>query len=126
MSVDGPFLRWLAIITILICGALSLSALKARAAERGTEFSGIASIYWQGQRVAAGGRFAPMGLTAAHRRLPFGTKVNCRLGSRSVTVTINDRGPFVRGRVIDLSLGAGLAIGITKRRGVARVACRVL
>lgn len=83
---------------------------------------GMASYYWQGQRVASGGRFNPHGFTAAHRTLPFGTRVkvtNVRNG-RSVIVTINDRGPFIRGRIIDLSLAAAKAIDMT-RSGVVPV-----
>ena len=69
---------------------------------------GLASYYHEGQRIANGEHFNPDGLTAAHRTLPFGSKVrvtNIHNG-RSVVVLINDRGPFVRGRVIDLSQGA--------------------
>jgi len=83
---------------------------------------GMASYYWQGQRVASGGRFNPNALTAAHRTLPFGTRVkvtNVRNG-RSVIVTINDRGPFIRGRIIDLSLAAAKVIDMT-RAGVVPV-----
>lgn len=89
--------------------------------------SGMASYYWQGQRVASGGRFNPNALTAAHKTLPFGTKVRVtHLGNgRSVTVTINDRGPFVRGRIIDLSRAAAGVIGMTGS-GVARVAVDVV
>jgi rare lipoprotein A len=88
--------------------------------------SGMASYYWQGSRTASGARFNPDGLTAAHRTLPFGTRVlvtNATNG-RSVTVTINDRGPFIKGRVIDLSRGAASAIGMTGQ-GVARVSYSV-
>lgn len=76
---------------------------------------GKASFYSSGTRTASGRRFNPFGLTAAHRKLPFGTRihvVNQRTG-RAVEVTINDRGPFVRGRVLDLSLGAARIIGIS-------------
>lgn len=76
---------------------------------------GLASYYWQPQRVASGGRFNPNAFTAAHRTYPFGTRVrvtNVRNG-RSVVVTINDRGPFVRGRIIDLSLAAARTIQMT-------------
>lgn len=118
--------RTLAVAAFLIAIFICVLIFGRPARAEGRVFSGVASIYWQGQRVAAGGRFNPMGMTAAHRTLPFGTKVNCRLGGRSVTVTINDRGPFIRGRVIDLSLAAGHAIGITKKRGIARVSCGVL
>jgi rare lipoprotein A len=76
--------------------------------------SGIASYYWQPQRVASGGYFNPNALTAAHRSLPFGTKVRVtnKRNGKSVVVTINDRGPFVRGRVIDLSKAAAGVIGM--------------
>lgn len=89
--------------------------------------TGIASYYWQGQRVASGGWFNPNGMTAAHRTLPFGTKVRVtHLGNgRSVTVTINDRGPFIKGRIIDLSRGAASVIGMTGQ-GLARVSVDVL
>ena len=72
---------------------------------RGTTLRGLASFYWQPQRVAAGGWFNPNALTAAHKTLRFGTRVlvtNLRNG-RSVVVRINDRGPYIRGRIIDLS-----------------------
>jgi len=67
-----------------------------------------------GRRTASGEKFNPRGLTAAHRTLPFGTRVrvtNSRNG-RSIIVRINDRGPFVKGRTIDLSSGAAGAIGM--------------
>lgn len=89
--------------------------------------SGLASYYWQPQRVASGGWFNPNALTAAHKTLPFGTKVrvtNQRNG-RSVVVTINDRGPFVKGRVIDLSSRAAGVIGM-KSAGVAPISMTVL
>ena len=88
---------------------------------------GLASFYWQPQQVASGGRFNPNALTAAHKTLPFGTRVevtNNRNG-RSVVVTINDRGPYVKGRVIDLSKAAAQQIGMT-RSGVVPVSLRVL
>ena len=82
--------------------------------------SGIASVY-SGGRTANGEHANPHGMTAAHRSLPFGTLVqvtNERTG-RSVVVRINDRGPHVKGRVIDLSTGAARAVGIWD--GLARV-----
>lgn len=84
--------------------------------------TGLASYYKSGKRTANGERFNPNGLTAAHRNLPFGTKVkvtNLKTG-KSVVVRINDRGPFIKNRVIDLSLGAAKLVGLT-RSGVARV-----
>ncbi len=93
----------------------------------GSGGGGLASYYWQGQRTASGARFNPDGLTAAHRTLPFGTRVRVTNNSngQSVVVTINDRGPFVGGRVIDLSRGAARAISMTGA-GVARVSLQVL
>jgi rare lipoprotein A len=84
--------------------------------------SGVASYYWQRQRVASGGWFDPKALTAAHKTLPFGTKVRVThaRSRRSVVVTINDRGPYVPNRVIDLSLAAASALDMTGS-GVARV-----
>jgi rare lipoprotein A len=88
-------------------------------------FSGIASYYGSesGSRTASGQRMNPSAMTAAHRTLPFGTKVRVTHGDRSVIVTINDRGPFIRGRVIDLSTGAARAIGLG---GVGKITAEVL
>jgi len=92
----------------------------------GRSFSGVASYYGNeaGSRTASGQRFNQHAMTAAHRSLPFGTKLKVTHGSRSVVVTINDRGPFIRGRVLDLSKGAAQAIGLTGR-GVGRVVAEV-
>jgi rare lipoprotein A len=93
-------------------------------------FRGIASYYgydWSGNKTASGQRFNPEAMTAAHRSLPFGTRVrvtNTRNG-RSVVVRINDRGPYIRGRVIDLSLGAARVIGMMGS-GIAPVQIEVL
>lgn len=88
---------------------------------------GMASYYWQGQMTASGARFNPSAMTAAHRTLPFGTRVlvTNRNNGRSVTVVINDRGPFIKGRIIDLSRGAAGVIGMTQS-GVAPVTIAVL
>ena len=89
--------------------------------------TGHASWYKMGKVTANGERFNPNGLTAAHRTLPFGTKVkvkNLRNG-KSVVVRINDRGPFIKGRVIDLALGAAKQIGL-HRTGTARVSLTIV
>lgn len=65
--------------------------------------SGIASVYNEGRHTASGERFSPMLLTAAHRTLPFGSRVLVRHGAWGVIVRINDRGPFVKGRIIDFT-----------------------
>lgn len=92
----------------------------------GHSFSGMASYYGSesGSRTASGQRFNQNALTAAHRSLPFGTRVKVTHGGRSVVVTINDRGPFVRGRVLDLSTAAARAVGLTGR-GVGMVYAEV-
>ena len=88
---------------------------------------GIASYYWQPQPLASGGRFDPDAMTAAHRTLPFGTRVKVThlASGRSVEVKINDRGPYIAGRIIDLSRAAAGVIGMTQQ-GIARVAVEVL
>jgi rare lipoprotein A len=93
----------------------------------GRSFSGMASFYGNesGSRTASGQRFNQNALTCAHRSLPFGTKLRVTHGDRSVVVTVNDRGPFVRGRVLDLSTAAARAVGITGA-GVGRVVAEVL
>jgi len=83
---------------------------------------GIASIY-KDHRTASGERFRASALAAAHRSWPMGTRVRVtHLGNgRTVIVRINDRGPFIRSRVIDLTPAAATAIGLTTRQGLARV-----
>jgi rare lipoprotein A len=84
--------------------------------------SGFASYYSEGARTASGERFDAMQLTAAHPTLPFGTRLrvtNVATG-KSVTVRVNDRGPFVRGRVVDVSYSAAQSLGMVGR-GVAKV-----
>jgi rare lipoprotein A len=79
--------------------------------------SGVASVYANesGVGTASGQRLNPGALTAAHRSLSFGTKVRVtnKNNGRSVIVTINDRGPFVRGRVIDVTPAAARALGFS-------------
>lgn len=100
---------------------------KVRRRAPGTVLYGMGSYYWQPQPVASGGRFNPNALTAAHKTLPFGTRVkvtNLNNG-RSVTVKINDRGPYIRGRIIDLSRRAAQVVGMN-RTGIAPVRVTVL
>lgn len=103
------------------------AAPKAQAARPSGGQHGVASFYWQPQRVAAGGWFNPNAMTAAHKTLPFGTRVRVthQGNGRSVEVVINDRGPYVAGRIIDLSKAAAAVIGMTGQ-GIARVAVEVL
>ena len=83
---------------------------------------GVASFYTEDQQTASGEKFNPQELTAAHRTLPFGTKVRVTdvATGRSVTVRVNDRGPFIPGRVVDISSSAAETLGISGR-GVAKV-----
>ena len=103
-----------------------LNANASASQGQGRSFSGLASYYGNesGSKTASGQRFNQQAMTAAHRSLPFGTRLRVTHGSRSVVVTINDRGPFIRGRVLDLSKGAAHAIGLTGR-GVGRVVAEV-
>ena len=110
------------LVTTLLAGVL-LFATPANAA--------IASWYDCGQpgecsksrRTASGEKFNPNALTAAHKTLPFGTKVRITYKGKSVIVRINDRGPFVKGRHIDLSRAAARKIGC---HGVCKVEMRVI
>jgi rare lipoprotein A len=93
----------------------------------GRSFSGMASFYGNesGSKTASGQRFNQNAMTCAHRSLPFGTRLRVTHGDRSVIVTVNDRGPFIRGRVLDLSTAAARAVGIAGA-GVGRVVAEVL
>ena len=96
----------------------------AQASHHARGLSGIASVY-SGGHTANGEHASAGGLTAAHRSLPFGTmvKVTNRRSQRSVIVRVNDRGPFVHGRVIDLTPAAARAIGFS---GLAPVTLSVV
>jgi rare lipoprotein A len=100
-----------------------------RADRRGDGFRqvGIASWYDPGRRTVRGARHDGGDLTAAHRSLPYGTlvRVTNLENGRRVVVVVNDRGPFVRGRVIDVSVPAARRLGIV-RRGLARVRLEVV
>jgi rare lipoprotein A len=104
MRISGCLVRIFVGMTLMLCGYV------------GTAHAEMASVYggrdgYCGSRTANGERVNCSAMTAAHRRLPFGTRVRvCHSGC--VTVRINDRGPFVRGRDIDLSPAAARAIGL--------------
>jgi rare lipoprotein A len=97
-------------------------------ASSGQAQSGVASVYStkSGNRTASGRRLNNGALTAAHRSLPFGTRVRVtnKRNGRTVVVTITDRGPFVRGRIIDLTPAGASAIGMGY--GLAPVSVEVL
>jgi rare lipoprotein A len=80
----------------------------------------VATFYASGRRTASGQTFDPSGYAAAHRTLPFGSRVTVTnpQNGRSVTVVINDRGPFTRGVTLDLTRGAARAIGMYRTQWV--------
>ena len=103
-----------------ICAALAITCLSASAFAE----TCVASHYgYGGGQTASGERMNPNAMTAAHRARPFGSHVTVTSHSsgRSVTVRINDRGPFVKGRCIDLSTGAARVLGMN---GTATVSLR--
>ena len=97
-------------IRIAIAMAVLLSAVSAAQAE-----SGLASYY--------GGRGHAGEMTCAHRTRPFGSMITVTHAGRSIRCRVNDRGPFVRGRIIDVSVSAARALGMTEA-GVVRVSIR--
>jgi rare lipoprotein A len=107
------------LVVLVLLAAIHFDVTQAVAAEQ----SGVASIYSarSGRRTASGERLNPNALTAAHRKLPFGTHVlvTNKKNGRSVEVTINDRGPFMRGRIIDVTPAAARALGFS---GLTKVA----
>ena len=97
-------------------------ALPHNTAGTQTASQGLASFYSEGTRTASGEKFDANELTAAHPTLPFGTRLrvtNVATG-RSVTVRVNDRGPYVQGRIVDVSYSAAASLGMVGR-GVANV-----
>ncbi|WP_147027178.1 septal ring lytic transglycosylase RlpA family protein [Methylobacterium oxalidis] len=106
-----------------LAAAACIATSGAEADEPSAEQAGVASWYgpgFHGRRTANGERFNTRALTAAHRTLPFGTRVRVtnQTNGRSVVVRINDRGPYAGGRVIDLSSASAQAIGVS---GTAKV-----
>ena len=132
-------MRPVAALLVVLCGCATVhgpgdtTRATENAAAGGRDSSsdehGIASYYGKklsGHKTASGERYDPDKLTAAHRTLPFGTIVEVtRTDGRTVRVRINDRGPFVKGRVIDLSRRAAEKIGLL-RDGVADVTVSVV
>ena len=119
-------------IALAACFIASVQIFPVQIASASSQqiISGSASWYggqFHGRKTANGERYNQNALTAAHKTLPFGTKVRVTNESngKSVVVRINDRGPFVGKRVIDLSRAAANAVGMVQR-GVARVKVEVL
>lgn len=117
-------------VILSVFAAAVFVALQFAAPTQAQAAGGIASYYgydFAGKPTANGERYNPMGMTAASRSLPFGTivRVTNRNNGRSVVVRINDRGPFVGGRVIDMSQGAAGVIGMIGS-GVAPVDIQIV
>lgn len=114
------------VVSILISLPMSASA----SVKQGQTQKGVASYYHDslhGRKTASGEVYNKRILSAAHKSLPLGTKVRVTKasGGKSIVVKINDRGPFVKGRIIDLSRRAARALGIINS-GVAKVKVEVL
>jgi rare lipoprotein A len=114
---------WLAALCGCLIGAIANSAALPPAQR------GLASVYSEhlnGKRTASGERYDSNSLTAAHRTLPFGTEVRVTNldNGKSVRVRVNDRGPHIQGRIVDLSSRAATVLGM--RSGVARVKVEIL
>lgn len=130
----APLARWLArgfwAVMLLVLVGCSSTPRSSGSVSSGHSESGMASYYgneFQSRKTASGERFDQGKLTAAHRTLPFGThvKVINKQNGRSVVVRVNDRGPFVKGRIIDLSRSAFKSIASTNA-GVISVHIQVV
>lgn len=130
----------LAALTVVCWGAgagdaLADSAREKRATVKTAAISpekkhaqeGIASIYTC-SRTASGERYCPEAMAAAHRTLPMGTKLKVTHAGtgRSVVVRVNDRGPFKKGRIVDLTPAAAKSIGLTWKHGITKVEVSVV
>jgi rare lipoprotein A len=116
--------------TPFVCLSIFFSAIAFSSPSSAGSAAGIASVYGNGdgyawRKTANGERMNPGAMTAAHRTLPFGTRVSVvnQRNGKSVVVRISDRGPFVRGRIIDLTPAGARAIGFS---GLAPVKLTVL
>ena len=114
--------------SLLVSCESSKTAVKTPASATGKDRwcafqNGVASFYGKPQPTASGERFNPKALTAAHRTLPMHSKVRVTnlCNGRQCVVRVNDRGPYVRGRIIDLSTAAAQEIGLGNGQGLTKV-----
>lgn len=100
--------KYIVVVAVLVAGLLSTTGAYA-----GDQCGGASWYSLPGNRTASGDRMNPSAMTAAHKSLPFGTKVRVvdQRSGKSIQVTINDRGPFIKGRIIDLSKAAATKLG---------------
>ena len=120
----------LKIVFISIFSLILISELRAQKVEIGKTFKGSASYYhkkFTGRKTASGERLNNVDFTCAHKYLPFGTMIEVEnpVTHRWVVVRVNDRGPFSKGRVVDLSYSAAKEIGMIQK-GIIRVNCKVV
>ena len=116
-------------MSIVVGLALACSIASGEACAHGVKkLSGVAAYYSKDYKgpTASGERYDPKKFTAAHRTLPFGTRLRVTdpKSHRSVVVTVNDRGPFTKGRVLDLSLAAAKTLRMTGR-GLVKVTAAI-
>lgn len=120
-------LAWV-LVLLMLSGMMGCQSKPPVVRPPAYESVGLASFYgkkFHGRKTASGERFNMYAMTAAHKGLPFGAKVRVThlQNGRSVTVRINDRGPFAKGRIIDLSYAAAKRLGMIAQ-GVAKVRIR--
>lgn len=120
------FTKIATIVTLSFSCALPFTSTHA-SAETGWQHASWYGPGFHGKLAANGKPFNMNHMTAAHKTLPFGTKlkVTCQTSGKSVVVTVTDRGPYIKGRSIDLSYGAAKVLGILDR-GVGKVKYQVL
>lgn len=113
-------------LAVILSGLFILATsmgMDVKVANAGTVWASWYGPGFHGRKTASGKKFNQHAMTAAHKKLPFGTKVRVTYKGRSVIVTINDRGPFTKGRTLDLSMAAARKLGC---KGVCKVDMRVL
>lgn len=109
-------------IFTVVAATILLAGCNTTASSGKTETM-VASWYMHGTRTANGEKFNPDGMTVAHKTLPFHTKLRLTHKDKSVIVRVNDRGPFIKGRHIDLSRGVAKALGCG---GICRVEAEII
>ena len=102
---------------LILLSTIALVGCQSTLSESKPSFRSNASWYSSGKRTASGQRFNPYGYSAAHRTLPFGTVLHLTNPSngRKISAIVNDRGPFVKGRTLDVSRGAASALGFINK-----------
>ena len=117
-------------VIVLVIGFIICMWVIIDAIAKGSDEKGMASYYaekYHGRQTASGEIFNTHDMTAAHKKLPFGTKIKVTniANGKSVIVRVNDRGPFVKGRIVDLTYAAAQKIDIVKT-GVAKVTVEII